>query len=270
LGKRRVAVIARGSLGQLMRRQLHDWGANAETVAGLGLAELQQLAAMEPELLVVESGVAPEGELRAFLQKLLDARFPILVVSPLGESFGWLGEQGTMVQWVTKPVKEMDFVRRCADALCHRLSLTTARDGSGGNESGQTFASRFPGKLLLVEDQPMNQKIVSMMLQKLGYEVEIAENGRDAVDLVNNRACFDLVLMDLQMPVMGGVDACKEIRRNFLLPKQPVVVALTGHALTGVREECRKAGMDHFMTKPVTLDDLRQCIQETLKPAKVA
>jgi signal transduction histidine kinase/CheY-like chemotaxis protein len=270
LGKRRVAVIARGSLGQLMRRQLHDWGANAETVAGLGLVELQQLAAMEPELLVVESGVAPEGELRAFLQKLLDARFPILVVSPLGESFGWLGDQGTLVQWVTKPVKEMDFVRRCADALCHRLSLTTARDGGGTNEPGQTFASRFPGKLLLVEDQPMNQKIVSMMLQKLGYEVEIADNGRDAVDLVNNRACFDLVLMDLQMPVMGGVDACKEIRRNFLLPKQPVVVALTGHALTGVREECRKAGMDHFMTKPVTLDDLRQCIQETLKPAKVA
>jgi CheY-like chemotaxis protein len=110
----------------------------------------------------------------------------------------------------------------------------------------------------------MNQKIVSMMLQKLGYEVSIAENGRDAVELVNQDGRFDLILMDLQMPVMGGVDASKEIRRNFLLPKQPFIVALTGHALTGVREDCRKAGMNHFMTKPVSLDDLRHCMQEFL------
>lgn len=268
--KRRVAVIARGSLAQLMRRQLETWGAQAECVSGLGAAEMHRLAALEPELAVIEADVAPEEELKGFLRKLLEARFPLLVVSRLGETFPWLGEEGNLVQWVTKPVKEMDLIRRSADALSHRPALTTARNGSGSPNDGESFAARFPGKVLLVEDQAMNQRIVSMMLQKLGYEVEIADNGRDAVDLVNQRACFDLILMDLQMPVMGGLDACKEIRRNFLLPKQPVIVALTGHALTGVREECRKAGMDQFMTKPVSLDDLRHCIQETLGTSKAA
>ncbi len=270
LKQRRIAVIAKGSSAQLMSGYLREWGALATCVPGLDVTALQQLAGTEPEAIVVESNVAPVDQLQAFLRRLLEAKFPTVVVSRVGESVDWLGAQTDLLQWVTKPVKELDLIHRCADAVSGRAPALSHEDGIVSTQHGGTFASQFPGKVLLVEDQPMNQKIVSMMLQKLGYEVEIADNGREAVDLVNGGGAFDLVLMDLQMPVMGGVEASKEIRRNFLLPKQPVIVALTGHALTGVREECRKAGMDRFMTKPVSLDDLRRCIKDSLGTRKVA
>jgi CheY-like chemotaxis protein len=74
------------------------------------------------------------------------------------------------------------------------------------------------------------------------------------------RCHYDIIFMDLQMPVMGGIDATREIRGNFLLKQQPAIIAMTGHALTGVREACREAGMNDFLAKPVSLDDFRKCI----------
>jgi len=264
LAGRRIAIIAQASAAELMTSYLKDWGSQSMAVAGLSAVEMQEIAQFEPELLVIETCWHPRDLLEYFFGRLMEARFPIVAVSRLGESLGHLASHGDLLKWVTKPVKEMDLIHRIADGLNGRSGSEVAASPGDVGAEGETFAGKFPGRLLLVEDQPMNQKIVSMMLQKLGYEVSIAENGRDAVELVNQDGRFDLILMDLQMPVMGGVDASKEIRRNFLLPKQPFIVALTGHALTGVREDCRKAGMNHFMTKPVSLDDLRHCMQEFL------
>ena len=133
---------------------------------------------------------------------------------------------------------------------------------SGGNES---FASQHPARILLVEDQPLNQKITNMLMQRLGYgQIDVANNGREGVDMVN-QGSYDIVFMDLQMPVMGGVDASREIRGNFLLKHQPAIIAMTGHALTGVKESCIEAGMDEFITKPVSLDDFRRVIAVCLE-----
>jgi CheY-like chemotaxis protein len=119
-------------------------------------------------------------------------------------------------------------------------------------------------RILLVEDQPVNQKLTRLMLNRLGYsQVDLAENGQEAVDLVDKRD-YDLILMDLQMPVMGGQDATREIRNNRKLKHQPVIVAVTGYALTGVRESCYESGMNEFLTKPVSLDTLRETLTRTL------
>ena len=128
-----------------------------------------------------------------------------------------------------------------------------------------SFAQEHPARILLVEDQPVNQKLAKLMLAKLGYqEVDLAENGAVAVEMTM-RGNYDLILMDLQMPVMGGEDAARHIRANFNLQRQPVIVAVTGHALSGVRESCKEVGMDQFMTKPVSLDDLRRMLGENIK-----
>ncbi|HYF33830.1 MAG TPA: response regulator, partial [Prosthecobacter sp.] len=74
------------------------------------------------------------------------------------------------------------------------------------------------------------------------------------------RGDYDIIFMDLQMPVMGGIDATLAIRQNFHLKRQPVIIAMTGHALTGVKEECRAAGMGGCLTKPVSIDDFRRTI----------
>jgi|UniRef100_UPI003782DC3E signal transduction histidine kinase/CheY-like chemotaxis protein len=126
------------------------------------------------------------------------------------------------------------------------------------------FASQNPARILLVEDQPLNQKIAVMLMQRLGYtKIDIANNGEEAVEM-SAQGTYDIIFMDLQMPVMGGIEATRRIRGNFQLKNQPAIIAMTGHALTGVKEECREAGMNAFLTKPVSLDDFRRVIPPAL------
>ena len=140
--------------------------------------------------------------------------------------------------------------------------LQSIRNQAEDQGSPDEFSKRYPARVLIVEDVPMNQKIAKMVLGKLGYDsVEVVDNGFQGVERVG-RGGIDLVFMDLQMPVMGGVDATKKIRENFHLERQPVIVAMTGHALAGVKEECFKAGMDGYITKPISVDAIRNVISE--------
>ena len=126
------------------------------------------------------------------------------------------------------------------------------------------FACQHPARLLLVEDQPLNQKIAVMLMQRLGYtKIDIANNGAEAVEM-SAQGSYDIVFMDLQMPIMGGIEATRRIRGNFQLKHQPAIIAMTGHALTGVKEECREVGMNAFLSKPVSLDDFRRVIPPAL------
>lgn len=136
--------------------------------------------------------------------------------------------------------------------------------------TADSFAQQYPARILLVDDQPLNHKIVTLFLQRLGYkQVDIANNGQEGVDMAN-RGAYDIIFMDLQMPVMGGVEAAKEIRGNFLLKNQPAIIAMTGHALSGVKESCMEAGMNDFLTKPVSLDDFRRVIPQCLESVHAA
>jgi signal transduction histidine kinase/CheY-like chemotaxis protein len=147
----------------------------------------------------------------------------------------------------------------------HISEATSRALARSAGAPGTTFADQYPARILLVEDQPLNQKISSMLLQRLGYSVvDIANHGQEAVDMVSQTQ-YDIIFMDLQMPVMGGTDATREIRGNFLLKHQPAIIAMTGHALTGVREACREAGMNDFLAKPVSLDDFRRSIPRCIR-----
>ena len=110
----------------------------------------------------------------------------------------------------------------------------------------------------------MNQRLGLIMLQKLGYtDIALAENGQEAVEKVCAHD-HDLVFMDLHMPVMDGIEAAREIRGNFTLTRQPIIIALTGHALAGVKESCRAVGMNDFLSKPVSMDDIKEAITRNL------
>jgi signal transduction histidine kinase/ActR/RegA family two-component response regulator len=147
----------------------------------------------------------------------------------------------------------------------HISQSTNRAIATAADAHGVSFAKSHPARILLVEDQLLNQKIAVMLLQRLGYtEIDVANNGQEAVGMMVT-AGYDLIFMDLQMPVMGGIDATKSIRGNFNLKNQPAIIAMTGHALTGVREECNEAGMNAFLTKPVSLDDFRRTIPACLE-----
>ncbi len=130
-----------------------------------------------------------------------------------------------------------------------------------------TSASRTRRRILVVEDNLVNQKVVVTTLYKRGYQIEVASNGLVALDLLektlleNNR--FDLVLMDVQMPVMDGLETTKKIRANAEWAKLPII-AMTAHAMSGDKERCLDAGMNGYVSKPVQPVSLVQTIERYL------
>ena len=114
-------------------------------------------------------------------------------------------------------------------------------------------------RILLTEDDPINQEVATVMLESMGYEVVVANNGADAVDAMLQDNEFDLILMDCQMPVMDGFNATREIRNNnFTTP----IVALTANATEDDKDLCLNAGMNDFLTKPIYQTDLSRVVQQ--------
>jgi CheY-like chemotaxis protein len=114
---------------------------------------------------------------------------------------------------------------------------------------------RYAGHLLLVEDNLVNQKVAARFLERLGCTVEVAGNGAEGVAAATARH-FDIILMDVQMPVMDGVTATRKIREMETWRKTPII-ALTANAMAGERERCAAAGMDDYLTKPIEVERLR-------------
>ena len=116
-------------------------------------------------------------------------------------------------------------------------------------------------KILLVEDNNVNQMVATRMLQRIGYNADLASNGLEAVEAIENIA-YDLVFMDISMPEMDGLTACSLIRANENLTKQPIIVAMTANAMHGDRENYLKVGMDDYISKPVNIEELKKIIEK--------
>ncbi len=141
------------------------------------------------------------------------------------------------------------------ETLVNILSTTTnakARQTITANGLSE-MASRHPLRVLMVEDNLINQKVIAGLLKRLGYHVEIAQNGQEGVDRLSKEE-FDVILMDIQMPVMNGLEATKLIRQD--VKKQPHIIAVTANAMEGDREHYLGVGMDDYISKPVKLNVL--------------
>lgn len=114
-------------------------------------------------------------------------------------------------------------------------------------------------RILLAEDNAVNKKVVLQMLRKLGYRADAVADGREVLKALE-RQVYDLVLMDIQMPEMDGMEAARQIRKQRPAAKQPCIMALTAYAMEGDRERCLEAGMDGYISKPVKIDELRAAL----------
>ncbi|PZO39057.1 MAG: hypothetical protein DCF19_15135 [Pseudanabaena frigida] len=120
---------------------------------------------------------------------------------------------------------------------------------------------RLPIKILVVEDNILNQKIARLMLQRLGYEADVVENGHEFLVAMSDQQ-YDLVFMDVQMPVIDGLTATKTIRENLISSTKPWIVALTADALPADHQDCIDAGMNDYISKPFTLKEIERAISD--------
>jgi len=124
-------------------------------------------------------------------------------------------------------------------------------------------ASGNPARILVVEDNHVNQKVVTAVLRKRGFSIELANDGQEAIQKLKNSAAFDLVLMDVQMPVLDGLEATRLIRKEARWAALPII-AMTAHAMNGDKERCLEAGMNGYISKPVHPSLLLSTVDEFL------
>jgi len=120
-------------------------------------------------------------------------------------------------------------------------------------------ATRHPLRILLAEDNVVNQKLALRLLQQMGYRADLASNGIEAIESVQ-RQTYDVVLMDVQMPEMDGLEASRQITARWGPPERPRIIAMTANAMQGDRDMCLAAGMDDYLTKPIRVERLVEAL----------
>jgi CheY-like chemotaxis protein len=134
-------------------------------------------------------------------------------------------------------------------------------------EDGESLGQRHPLRILLAEDNAVNQKLALRLLRQMGYEADVATDGVQALAMLDG-SDHDVVLMDVQMPELDGLEATRRIRRQW--PDRSLrVVAMTANAMAGDREACLAAGMDDYIAKPIRPAELRAALERTA-PARPA
>ena len=183
------------------------------------------------------------------------AQLPVVLLTRLGH--GLPAEENGLVGCSSKPVKPrplLALVRQALTGVAGQKSQPAAVD--------ENIARDHPLRVLLAEDNAVNQRVASLMLKKLGYAADVAGNGREAIAAIERRE-YDLVLMDLQMPEMDGLEATRAICARWPAANRPRIVAMTANVSASDREACMAAGMDGFTSKPVRMQDLREALLAT-------
>jgi len=244
----------------ILRNLLEQWGFRA-LVAASG-EEALRLLGENPGVTLVVTDMQMPGMDGVQLARAVSNRYPglpMILLSPIGDDH-YKRYPGLFAASLTRPVKQQLLNARVFDALRSPQRPAVNRTGEPGAETEKpAFAVSYPWKILLAEDDPINQLVATAVLQRLGYQAELVTNGQEAAETWKKNG-YDLILMDVQMPGTDGMEATKIIRRSG--GSQPVIIALTANALHGDREECLQAGMDDYICKPFELHELLALLQK--------
>ena len=194
-------------------------------------------------------------------------RFPLVMLTSMGQSLS-PSERELIATKLNKPVKIAALVTAILRALNQQTSLIVQEPTEMVRSKSALLADRFPIRILLAEDNLVNQKVGLKLLKKLGYKGDVAANGLEAIEALK-RQPYDLVLMDVHMPEMDGVEATRRIHQVWGA-NRPVIIAMTANAMQGDREKYLADGMDGYVSKPVRLADLSEAIEEAVRSGPVS
>ena len=242
----------------IMERQLRIFGMTASGVADgfAAMAELERAWHLgRPYDLVFVDQMMPGLAGDALAKRIRGnghlAETKIVIVSSGGRGIIKNCSEARLDAILEKPVRHQELLDTLINIYSTHADLSLLRSpGNGVAKRPAISPSVRPLRILLAEDNKVNQKFATLLLQKAGHEVEVAENGHEAVDAVR-RAAFDVVLMDIQMPELDGVKATHQIRKLSKPRCDVPIIAMTAHAMDGAREEYLAAGMNDYVSKPI-------------------
>ncbi|HEX8548654.1 MAG TPA: response regulator, partial [Cytophagaceae bacterium] len=192
---------------------------------------------------------------------------PIILLTSLGTDVHNLKRAHELfIHILAKPVKQKHLVNTILDAL--KLKVKDLAYITPKPTTVEMLQTLYPISILVAEDNPTNQKLALYVLKKLGYNADIAENGLEVLKMIKSKK-YDLILMDVQMPELDGIEATKAILKDRDLKHRPVIIAVTANALQEDKETCLKAGMDDYISKPFKMEDIATAIKKAgLNPKK--
>ena len=188
---------------------------------------------------------------------------PVILVSSMSERER---VAGNVVAWLTKPIKPSPLLDALHGVLTDAVQAPVAEEGP--LPSPAPLGDRHPLRILLAEDNAVNQKLVLRLLQRIGYSADVAGDGLEAIAALE-AATYDLILMDVQMPSLDGFEATCRIRTQWPGAAGPRIVAMTANAMAGDREACLAAGMDDYISKPIRVEALTAALETTASRSAV-
>jgi len=271
-----VVLSPRTIIRALLKEILTTWGIRTAVTQGVeeAVAKAKQLreTVISQHIMIVDQadGITNESQVLLALQDAgLHEHLPVLLLAEPMQAAGSSEIDGAgYTASVTKPIRMERLVilmDRVLDAIRRGKSPTAVTEADLNPENTKAPLEGDPSRpgatrILLADDNDINQKVCAQMLQRLGCAVEIACDGQEAVDMHGN-ASYDLILMDCEMPKIDGFEATRQIRGRETGDGRIPIIAMTANAMTGDRQRCLEAGMDDYLSKPYRLKDLQVTLE---------
>ncbi len=260
LSGKQVLIIDDNSVTcEKLTEQLQVWGAKVEV--GYSIAEvLSQSKHLEAyDLLLLDSGI-PHRQDPKFTDNLAQANAPsVVMLTPIGQIESFQSSSLTVAAYLSKPIRYSQLCTVVSQAL--QVAVTQPTPLPSPSNLDTSVGQSMPLRILLAEDNSVNQKVALLILQRMGYRADIASNGLEVLAALQ-RQSYDVILMDVQMPEMDGITATQQIRCTHP-SDQPWIIAMTANAMQDARQQCLEAGMNDYISKPVQIQGLKDVLQRS-------
>jgi CheY-like chemotaxis protein len=264
-GKRVLVVDDNATNRKIVTLQTRQWGMEPQAVSsGPEALDLlfQEAAGERPFDLAILDMQMPDMDgvmLATEIRGRYEAPLPLVMLSSLGQGEVEAEEIG-FAAFLIKPVKSSQLY----DALVGIFAQVEEEERDVATKVEPSpfdthMGERLPLRILLAEDNAVNQKLALRLLERLGYRADVAANGLEVIEALR-RQPYDVVLMDVQMPEMDGLEATRAICREWQRPHRPHIVAMTAGAMKEDREVCLAAGMDDYVSKPIRVEELTDAL----------
>ncbi|NES04097.1 MAG: PAS domain S-box protein [Okeania sp. SIO2F4] len=264
-GKKLLVVDDNATNRKILTLQVKSWGMKVEAVES-GAAALKLIRSGKKFDIAILDLQMPEMDgltLAEQIQSIPDYQgLPLVMLSSVGKlTSEEIAGRASFAAFVSKPIKQSNLYEMLVSVLGKQaISFKPKTSEAKLILSNEAEFRLLPLRILVAEDVVVNQKVALLVLERLGYRADVANNGLEALEALR-RQNYDIVFMDVQMPEMDGLEATRRICQIFPEAKRPWIIAMTAHAMRGDREECLEAGMNDYISKPVRVEALIKALK---------